>query len=473
MYKKFIKLFINYNLKKNIFFAVIVILDIIGVVLWCYSLTPLVTILFLNCIALLTYSFYQSFQLIKQIEKTNFLINDSNKVKAAFLANMSHEVRTPLNAINGFSEILLHAQSADEKNYLIQSIRKNCYELTNFIDNILDISKIEFGRLYIENQTIRLRSIIDEVQLIMTARAHAKGLQFIVEATGKLPRYVFIDKSRVQQILINLIGNAIKFTENGFIKLKIEAKKTTKGKTKLYFLVIDTGIGISEPDQLDLFQSFSQADNSFTRRYGGVGLGLALSRRLAQQLSGDVVLLKSQLKYGSSFCFQMPLENVSDVEWVDNLFSDLNTQPVQLNLPYDFDLSKKKVLLVEDSEDNREIFHFFLKSVDLEVHFAENGEIAIEKISCENYDFILMDVQLPIVDGLEATRIIRSMGFKNPIIALTAHASIDAKSNCLNAGCNGVINKPVTQNMLLQNILYILKKNSLQGNENDDQELLA
>lgn len=446
-------------------------LNLIGVLLWFYSYMSITIILFLNCIGLLAYIFYQSTQLVKEVSKTNILINDSNKVKAAFLANMSHEIRTPLNAINGFSEILAHTTDASEKNYLIKNIRKNTYELTNFIDNILDISKIEFGRIHLDNQNVSLSSIVSQTKETMEARAQAKGLIFKIESIGKLPTHVYLDESRIQQILINLIGNAIKFTDTGFVKLQIEAEFDQSNQLYLLFTIIDTGIGISEPDQMDLFQSFSQADDSNTRRYGGIGLGLALSRRLAQQFLGDVLLLKSQINVGSAFCLRVPLENLNNIEWKEHLFLDLSTSSVQLNLPIDIDITEKKVLLVEDSEDNREIFKHFLKSMNLYVDTAENGEIAITKLIQSDYDFILMDIQLPIIDGLEATRMIRSMGYLKPIIALTAHASFEAKMSCLRAGCTDIITKPVTQTSLLQNILFILEDKKLDGTTNDITKL--
>ncbi len=402
--------------------------------------------------------FYQTKNLLHQEKKANESKEESNKVKEAFLSNMSHEIRTPLNAITGFSKILSHSSNENEKQYLINGIRKNSTELTNFIDNILDISKIEFGRIVINKKYINLVTIIERIKTTMENRAHAKGLLFEIESLSKLPIEIDVDEGRVKQILINLVGNAIKFTEKGYIKLQIEAQNSGYGQTQLMFTIIDTGIGISTSGQLELFQSFSQIDYSNTRRYGGIGLGLALSRRLAQQLNGEVTLLESQIEQGSVFRLRIPCGNLQNVKWQDNLFMQLSGPMHQLDFLGNLRLDGLKILIVEDSKDNQNIFNYFLTTAGAETDIAENGKIGVEMAAAQNYDVILMDIQMPVLDGLAATRQIRGIGFKNPIIALTAHASVEAKLNCLEAGCVELITKPVTGDILIKKINLTLEE---------------
>lgn len=402
--------------------------------------------------------FYQTQNLLHQEKKANDIKEESNKVKEAFLSNMSHEIRTPLNAITGFSKILSHSSNENEKQYLIDGIRKNTNELTNFIDNILDISKIEFGRIVINKKYSNLVTIIERIKTTMENRAHAKGLLFEIESLSKLPIEIDVDEGRVKQILINLVGNAIKFTEKGYIKLQIEAQDSGYGQTHLMFTIIDTGIGISSSGQLELFQSFSQIDYSNTRRYGGIGLGLALSRRLAQQLNGEVNLLESQIERGSVFRLRIPCGNLQNVKWQDNLFTQLAGPMDQLDFLGSLKLDGLKILIVEDSKDNQNIFNYFLTTAGAETAIAENGQIAVEMAAAGAYDLILMDIQMPVLDGLAATRQIRAVGFENPIIALTAHASVEAKLNCLKAGCVDLITKPVTGDILIKKIKITLEE---------------
>lgn len=387
-------------------------------------------------------------------------VEDSNKMKTAFLSNMSHEIRTPLNAITGFSEILESANTPEEKHSLIEGIKKNTTQLTSIIDNILDISKIEFGRIFINKKTISLSVLVKSVQNDMEIRAKAKGLHFEVTSIGSLPSSIETDESRVKQILINLIGNAIKFTEKGGVKLQVSCNTSIKNDPQLIFNVIDTGIGISFKSQAELFQSFSQLETSHTRRFGGIGLGLALSRRLAQQFGGDVTLTESELGHGSTFTLKIPCGNLTETKWIQHLYQDLEIADSPKTKKEFVHLKDKKVLIVEDSADNQEIFQFFLNSAGAKTDVIDNGEDAVKKVETSPYDLILMDIQLPKMDGLEATRRIRSQGFKKPIIALTAHASAEEKINCLQAGCIDLITKPVTQMTLINKIQTIIEENN-------------
>lgn len=388
-------------------------------------------------------------------------VEDSNRVKTAFLSNMSHEIRTPLNAITGYSEILGETTEENEKYALMESIKKNSAQLTSIIDNILDISKVEFGRIYINKAKISLFKIVKDLKLVMEMRAQAKGITFQIEGLGRLPIEIETDQSRVQQILMNLVGNAIKFTETGSVKLQVQCASVYPQSEdyQVIFTVVDTGIGISSQAQLNLFQSFSQADISSTRRFGGMGLGLALAKRLAQQFGGDVTLITSRLASGSIFQFKIPCGKAADLQWKKDLFADIQKPVEHSALPTTINLKDKNVLIVEDSEDNQQIFKYFLKSAGATSDVIDNGEDAVKKANHSAYDLILMDIQLPKMDGLEATRRIRSLGYTKPIIALTAHSSPEEKNNCLKAGCVDLITKPVTQETLIKQILFIMEGN--------------
>lgn len=385
-------------------------------------------------------------------------VEDANKMKTTFLSNMSHEIRTPLNAIAGFSEMLEETTSPKEKHTLIDGIRKNTTHLTTIIDNILDISKIEFGQIFIHKEKISLLNLIRDLEKSLELNASAKGIRFEIENIGPLPATIVTDESRVKQILLNLLGNAVKFTEKGSVILQVRCIWNENKDSQLIFSIIDTGIGISLSSQMELFKSFTQADPSSTRRFGGLGLGLALSRRLAHQIGGDVSLIKSLPSQGSTFQLKIPCGELKGVKKISNLSEPVTsalTADSQLQAPL---LKDKKVLIVEDAEDNQDIFKFFLKSAGATSEVIDNGEDAVKKSSTSDYDLILMDIQLPKMDGLEATRLIRQSGYKKPIIALTAHASVEEKLSCLQAGCVDLITKPVSQKTLIKRIETILEE---------------
>ncbi|MFZ3230375.1 MAG: CHASE domain-containing protein [Pseudobdellovibrio sp.] len=383
-------------------------------------------------------------------------VEDSNKAKTEFLANMSHEVRTPLNAIIGFSEMLCEVIDSDKKRNLINGIRKNGQQLTRIIDDILDLSKVEAGKNIIEKQRIRLSSVINEVSAVMEVRAMEKNISFSIESSGRIPSHIETDGIRLKQILLNLIGNSIKFTNSGSVMVKIHYSQNSSKDNILFFTITDTGIGISEENQFQLFNPFYQGDNTSTRRFGGTGLGLALSRKLAQQLGGDIILLTSKTGFGSAFEVKINCGDLFQADWKDNPFE--NELLKNLRNPSEQKLFGKHALLVEDSEDNQEIFAYFLKSAGATLDIVDSGLVAVEKAKEFSYDFILMDIQLPGIDGKEATRRIRKDGFNKPIIAVTAHASLKhEREDCINAGCNGQISKPVSGNDFIDQILNFLQ----------------
>ena len=377
----------------------------------------------------------------------------ANMSKTAFLANMSHEIRTPLGAIMGYSEMLSTKNLlAEQKETLVQNIRSNGEILTKLLEDILDSSKVEAGKLDVDLKPTHFPNLLEQVQSVMQVKAKLKNIDLIVDKKTEVPDVILTDDVRVIQILTNLINNAIRFTDNGFVKLSY-GQFQKNGKKQLFFEVEDTGVGISEDAAQKLFTYFGQGDVSTTRKYGGTGLGLALSKNLGRLLGGDVFLVKSHLKKGSLFRAEV------------DLIPDPNTRIKPM--AYSSSLEKKevrldgiKVLLVEDSPDNQEIFRFFIESAGGTMELAADGKAALEKGQQKDWNIILMDVQIPYKDGREVTRQLRTLGVRTPIVALTAHAQKEEVRACLEAGCDGHIAKPVERNLLVETIFSYVNKNS-------------
>ena len=388
-------------------------------------------------------------------------VDDANRAKSAFLANMSHEIRTPLNAIIGFSEMLLKHNIADhQKTSVARNIRRGGEELTRIIDDILDLSKVESGKLLIAKRQVRLSLLLHDMKSMMEGRAKEKGLSFTVESSGPLPVHIATDDVRLKQILLNLVGNAIKFTERGSVVLHVRYLISADGENLLAFRIKDTGIGIGEVAQKHLFHPFVQADPSSTRRYGGSGLGLALSKRLCKELGGDLALLESIPGRGSTFEARVSIGELTQSLWIEET---PHQEPHDEMLPEgsrvpEGRLNGARVLIVEDSEDNQEIFRFFLESAGASVEIVENGLDAVKKAATYDIDIILMDIQIPEIDGKEATRRIRGQGYARPIVALTAHAMHEERISCLEAGCDGQITKPVSGESLVAEVAEYLRR---------------
>lgn len=363
---------------------------------------------------------------------------NANNSKSTFLANMSHEIRTPLNALIGFNELLRSdslskAERADYHNI----IQRNGELLLHLIDDILDLSKVEAGHLALETVKISLPSFLNEIESFKKANAATKGLKFAMETAGDIPSEFVTDPLRLKQILNNIIGNAIKFTSSGQVKLTV---RMDRPRDLLIFTVSDTGIGIPTDVREKLFQPFSQADASVTRRYGGTGLGLILSKRLAQRLGGDLFLEDSPPNEGATFVIE-----ISTRLKANSIIEPTVTLPEK-------SLDGRKILVVDDSIDNQVLIEHILKSRGAYVETAENGQIGMEKALASEFDVILMDVQMPILDGHTATRRLRAQGYSRSIIGLTAHAMQDDRRRCLEAGCTDYLTKPIRTDMLIQTI---------------------
>ncbi len=372
----------------------------------------------------------------------------ANSVKSAFLINMSHEIRTPMTAAMGYIELLRDPSlNSLDRQDAMERIERSSRALLNLLDNILDLAKVDAGKIVKKSEKFSPREIAQEVTELMGLSAKLKGIELNLDVDFTAPSFAVSDPSRIRQILLNLIGNAIKFTQKGqvAVKVKIDSAK------RLCFDVSDTGIGISTENQIKLFKAFSQVDESMTRQFGGTGLGLLLSLRLAENLGGTLKLIESTPGKGSWFSFQIDASPYTFAETPQGLKPE--SQTIQKESFQSQSLLNKDILVVDDSVDNQLLIARFLKGAGAKVEVADDGEEAIEKASHKNFDVILMDIQMPKIDGLKATRHLRSIGYKNPILALSAHALKEETLRSMEAGCNAHITKPISREHLIKSVL--------------------
>jgi PAS domain S-box-containing protein len=364
----------------------------------------------------------------------------SARAKELFLANMSHEIRTPMNAILGMSQLLAKTTLAPRQSNYLHAIATSAQNLLVIINDILDISKLDAGKMTIERVGFNVARLCEQVEQTMLYKAEEKGLRFVTKVSPLIPNVLLGDPYRITQILLNLASNSVKFTEKGEVTVECEVAGYFNGQVIIAFSVCDTGVGIDAAYLESIFQEFSQEDTSITRKFGGTGLGLSISRSLARLMGGEIEI-ESEKGQGTSshFCLFLPIGTVHDLP---QRRSVAITNPQQLQ--------GKRVLLVEDNEYNRMLAKSFLDSTHLEITEAENGEEAVALALAQEFDLILMDVQMPVLDGFEATRHLRQQGLTVPIIALTASAITGEKQRCLAAGMNDYLTKPFYEDELLQ-----------------------
>ena len=385
----------------------------------------------------------------------------ASRAKSQFLANMSHEIRTPMTGILGYAEILhecmVEGGPDDSCATAIQTIRANATHLLDLINDILDLSKIEAGKLSLETLRFSPAQLVHEIWSLLRVRAERKGLTFDVTFATPVPQTVKSDPTRLRQILINLIGNAIKFTNKGGIRLDVSLA-TKDDDAHLQFDVTDTGIGMTEAQSKRLFETFTQGDDSTTRQFGGTGLGLVISRRLATMLGGNVELTETRANVGSTFRATVATGSLKNVPLVEGQQAVVLDTPCQPTCPCLVGtLQDRRILLAEDNPTNRALIAGILRKLGAVVDVAENGAIAVEQAlasegSDEAYDVVLMDIQMPVMDGYEAVRILRQQGYAVPIVALTAHAMAEDRTRCLDAGCDAYATKPIDRQKLIETI---------------------
>jgi PAS domain S-box-containing protein len=372
---------------------------------------------------------------------------EASEAKSAFLANMSHEIRTPLGAMLGFAELMTDGELAQQQQKYLSTILKNGRQLLRIVDEILDLSKVESDRISIEEIEFSFPTLIEEVLSLLEVQARDRNLEFRVRVPEHLPERLITDPTRLRQILINVIGNAIKFTSEGFVEVQISLleRLDLPNRPVLQIKVTDTGIGIPPEHQEKLFQPFSQADKSMNRRFGGTGLGLSLSRRMARLLGGDVTLGQSETQAGSQFIITLGVQ--------------LPTRPaMEGEAPHTApgsetgDLARGRVLIVDDAPDNRTLIQHYVARLGYEADTAETGREAVEKALSGEFDVILMDVQMPEMDGFEAVSELRTRSYRKPIVALTAHTMKGDRERCLEGGFDDFLGKPVDREQLRESL---------------------
>jgi PAS domain S-box-containing protein len=380
----------------------------------------------------------------------------ANKAKSEFLANMSHEIRTPLGAIMGFAELVGDTQSSDEERLsAVQAILRNGRQLAKIIDEILDLSKVEAGRLELDEEIIEPLSFIEDVTTLLSLQAREKAVALSLEPKGVLPATIRTDGTKLRQILINIIGNAIKFTSRGSVSIAVSADLDSE-KSTLNIVVTDTGLGLDRAQQSRLFQPFVQADSSTRRRFGGTGLGLVLSRRLAQLLGGDLRLLWSTPDVGSCFEISLDIGPAHKLKLEDSLKGQRRTNAESHSATLSVRLDGKKILVVDDAPDNRLIVQRFLAHAGAKVDLTDNGMSGAQMALENNYDLIVMDIQMPEFDGYQTIAYLREKGFARPVVALSAHAMREDKERSLASGFNEHLSKPVNRQELLSRIAYLV-----------------
>ncbi len=378
----------------------------------------------------------------KDLEEARDQALQASQAKSSFIANVSHEIRTPLTPIIGFAESILQDNPDTEtRNALLNSIIRNGRHLFNIINEILDLSKIEADRLEIEKIDVDLSQLYQDIDAVIGVLAREKGLEFHKAFTSPVPRRIHSDPTRLKQILMNLLTNAVKFTERGHIGLYCEFEPEAG---RLNFTVTDTGIGIPQ-DKLDrLFKAFSQADASTTRRYGGTGLGLYISQRLARLLGGDIAV-QSLEGFGTKFTVSIAAEGVDMADLIRSPDLALARASYEAGLPTAIPRLAGHVLLAEDSADNQRLISHYIGKTGARVSTADNGQIALEMALAHDYDLVLMDMQMPLMSGEEAVELLRASGCATPIVALTANAMKGDREKYARIGCDDFLGKPIRQ----------------------------
>jgi len=397
----------------------------------------------------------------KALLEANQAAKAANTAKSEFLANMSHEIRTPMTAILGFADLLSaedwNPSNTNQKREYIETIQRNGEHLLELINDILDISKIEAGKIVLERLVLPLSELLQNVAKTLAVKSKSKGIELNLDIATDVPNFIQSDPVRLRQVLVNLIGNAIKFTERGSVTIRV---RLDKNLGCLLISIVDTGIGLTDKQIEKMFGAFEQADPSTTRKYGGTGLGLRISKRLAELLGGDIVI---ESKFGSGSVFTLRLEKSAhevatfdtntNASLVSNASPSVSHQPAMA-------LSGLRILLAEDGPDNQRLISYVLRKAGAYVEVADSGKIAIEKLTCdgtldgnlqipEPFQLIISDIQMPEIDGYSLARILAVKGSRLPIIALTAHAMSDELQNCLNSGFSAYASKPIDKESLI------------------------
>lgn len=394
----------------------------------------------------------------EELTRAKVAADAANKAKSEFLANMSHEIRTPMNSIIGMADLLMETSPTQEQRQYVEIFREAGEHLLSLINDILDLARVESGYIQLETIPFDIVTVINKVENIMSVEAHNKGLGLIFHVADDMPHSLIGDPNRLDRVILNLVGNAVKFTEKGGVIVDIVLNSKQEKEVELLIKVKDTGIGIPFEKQGLLFTTFTQIDASTTRKYGGTGLGLVISKKLVEMMGGRM-WVESETGKGSVFSFTVKLRIVEapavggTVEVKPKTDKDLVI--LENELKSTASSTERNILLVEDSEDNKQLIELYLKKLPYKIDTAENGLVAVEKYKKNHYSLVLMDIQMPVMDGYTATQKIREWEKENnmsptPIVALTANAFKEDEEKSLKAGCTGYMSKPVHKMTLLE-----------------------
>ena len=379
---------------------------------------------------------------IKDLDNATRSANRADAIRWCLLTNMGHEFRTPMNAIMGFTDLLSEdSLTESERSRLVKSVHDSSTQLMHLIESMLDMSAIQSGQLRVNIDQCNFHTILTDIKADTTAFALSKNLELNIDLDDSSPTWITTDAKRIEQILYNLIENAIKFTNEGHIDIR---SKLSEDKGSLNITITDTGIGISPQDQRSIFDPFRQAEENLTRSFGGAGLGLAISRDLARVLGGDVTV-ESTVGKGSTFTLTIAPGEIR---------YDLPSSSTATGQSTHTTLKSNKILIVDDAKDNRILLQHFFKKTAAQIEFAQDGQQAIDAINAaiesdSPFDLVLMDMQMPVLDGYHATVQLRKQGITTPIIAVTSHALEGDREHCLEAGCNEYMSKPVNKSDLI------------------------
>jgi signal transduction histidine kinase/CheY-like chemotaxis protein len=386
----------------------------------------------------------------------------ATRAKSEFLANMSHEIRTPMTSILGYADLLYQdgdiERAPKARVQAIQTIQRNGEHLLGVINDILDLSKIEADQMSVERADLSPVKILLDVESLMQVRAQEKGISLRVEYATSIPHRIRGDSLRLRQILVNVLGNAIKFTETGGVRLVV--RFVPGQRPRMEFDAIDSGIGMTPEQQQAVFRPFVQADTTMTRRFGGTGLGLTISKKFAQLLGGDLAIVESIADHGTTMRLTIPIEPAAAQRLFrpdhETLRENAEARQRSFTAPV---LAGVRVLLAEDGLDNQRLIRHVLTKASVEVDVVADGQAAIEAVRMpgRRYDVVLMDMQMPVLDGYEATATLRASGYTRPIVALTAHAMTGDREKCLNVGCDDYATKPISRGALIEVVLRNLR----------------
>ncbi len=380
--------------------------------------------------------------LIYRLGKEKERADKSAVVKEQFLANMSHEIRTPINAVVGFAGLLQKTKLDKDQEQFVNLIQNSGENLLSVVNDILDISKIEAGMMRITKNPFSIHEVCTSLEMMFSPKVNEKKLDFIFEYDKNIPATLVGDAERLNQVLINLLNNAIKFTEKGSVKLTAQLLQKTDKEAKIQFIVKDTGIGISKEKLATVFERFEQADNNTARQYGGTGLGLAIAENIVSMQAGEINV-ESNFGEGTSFKVVLSYEYINKPEEV-NFTKTIHSQ----NTKNEF--NGNKILIAEDNKINQTLLKFMLQQWNMQYDLAENGQQVLDMLKLNTYDLILMDIQMPIMDGYTAaTKVRNELGIKTPMIAMTAHVLPTEKQKCIDAGMNDYISKPIDEHIFI------------------------